>query len=258
MNRFECYDNVDQNELDYSFLRLDSCGCFNDSDIQYETFDFSVMSDIGDLGIDCSQCTDLVEPIALVAHVSYDIGDDSTNWILDSGSTHHINGFANEFFDMKLEGYDDGLIVKGLVSGTNAYGIGSCIVVMKDSAGMYRQICLEDVLYVPNLIHHHPRIFSVISTCSQDDLNVTSYLAHMCQTSSRLKLNCTYLKVCYGYSYVDPLIVPNFVSVIFKIRDANSRMMFLVHNGLDNTISIPGVYAHDNENHIECGLRVSR
>ena len=33
-------------------------------------------------------------------------------------------------------------------------------------------------------------------------------------------------------------------------------MMFLVHNGLDNTISIPGVYAHDNENRIECGLRV--
>jgi hypothetical protein len=32
--------------------------------------------------------------------------------------------------------------------------------------------------------------------------------------------------------------------------------MFLVHNGLDNTISILGGYAHDNENHIECGLRV--
>ena len=33
-------------------------------------------------------------------------------------------------------------------------------------------------------------------------------------------------------------------------------MTFLLHNGLDTTISIPGGYAHDNENHIECGLRV--
>ena len=67
---------------------------------------------------------------------------------------------------MKLEGYDDELLVMGLVSGTKAYGIGSCIVVMKDNVGMYRHICLEDVLYVPNLLHHHPRFFSVISTCS--------------------------------------------------------------------------------------------
>ena len=62
-----CYENVYQIERDYSFLRLDSCGCSDDSDIQYETLDFSVMSDIGDLGIDCSHCTDSVEPIALVA-----------------------------------------------------------------------------------------------------------------------------------------------------------------------------------------------
>ncbi len=34
--------------------------------------------------------------------------------------------------------------------------------------------------------------------------------------------------------------------------------MFLVHNGSDNTISIPGGYAHDNENYVECGLRVVR
>jgi hypothetical protein len=80
-----------------------------------------------------------------------------------------MNGFANDFFDMKLDGYDDGLLVKGIVSGTKAYGIGSLIVVLKDSLGMYRQICLEDVLYVPNLLHHHPRIFSVISACSQDE-----------------------------------------------------------------------------------------
>ena len=38
-----CYENVDQNERDYSFLRLDSCECSDDSDIQYETLDFSVM-----------------------------------------------------------------------------------------------------------------------------------------------------------------------------------------------------------------------
>ena len=55
------------------------------------------MSDIGDFSIDCSHCIDSVEPIALVTHVSYDNGDDSTNWILDSGSTHHTNGFANKF-----------------------------------------------------------------------------------------------------------------------------------------------------------------
>jgi hypothetical protein len=67
-----CYENVDQNERDYSFLRrLDSCECYDDSDIQYETLDFIVMSDIDDFGIDCSQCTKSVEPTALVAHVSY-------------------------------------------------------------------------------------------------------------------------------------------------------------------------------------------
>ena len=43
MNRFECYDNADQHETDYSFLRIDSCACFDDSHIQYETFHFNVM-----------------------------------------------------------------------------------------------------------------------------------------------------------------------------------------------------------------------
>ena len=76
-------------------------------------------------------------PTALVAQVSYDSGNDSTNWRLDSGSTHHMNGFVSEFFDMKLEGYDDGILVKGLVAGTKAYGIGSCIVVVRDSYGLY-------------------------------------------------------------------------------------------------------------------------
>jgi len=65
--------------------------------------------------------------------MSYDNGDDYTNWIIDSGSTHHMNGFANEFLNITLEGYDDGLLVKGLVSGTEARGIGSCIVVVTDS-----------------------------------------------------------------------------------------------------------------------------
>ena len=32
--------------------------------------------------------------------------------------------------------------------------------------------------------------------------------------------------------------------------------MFLVHNGSDNTISIPSGYVYDNENHVDCGLRV--
>ncbi len=48
-----------------------------------------------------------------------------------------MNAFANEFLNMALEGYDDGLLVKGLVSGTKTYGIGSCIVVVKDCVGMF-------------------------------------------------------------------------------------------------------------------------
>ena len=85
----DCYDNVDQNERDYSFLRLESCECSNDLDIQYETLDFSVMSNmndncIDDPGLNYSHRTYSVEPIALVAQVSYDNGDDFTNWILDN------------------------------------------------------------------------------------------------------------------------------------------------------------------------------
>jgi len=34
---------------------------------------------------------------------------------------------------------------------------------------MFHQMCLEDVIYVPILLHHHPRIFSVISACAQDE-----------------------------------------------------------------------------------------
>ena len=36
-----------------------------------------------------------VELPALVAQVSYDNGADSANWAIDSGSTFHMNGFAN-------------------------------------------------------------------------------------------------------------------------------------------------------------------
>ena len=93
-----CFENVDQNERDYSFLRVDSCECSDDSDIQYETLDFSTIIDVDDRGIDCFHYADSVESIALAAQVSYDNGDDTTNWILDSESTHHMNGFANEFF----------------------------------------------------------------------------------------------------------------------------------------------------------------
>ena len=57
---------------------------------------------IDDFGMDISHCTNSVEPIDFVAQVSYDNGADSTNLILDSVSTHHMNGFANEFFNMKL------------------------------------------------------------------------------------------------------------------------------------------------------------
>ena len=46
-----------------------------------------------------SDCPQSVSPTALVAHVSYASGHDSNNWILDSGSTHHMNGFANDFLD---------------------------------------------------------------------------------------------------------------------------------------------------------------
>ena len=77
-----------------------------------------------------------------MAQTSYDNQDDSNNWIIDSGSTHHMHDFANDFLNMKLKGYDDGLLVKGQVSGTKAYGIGSCIVFAKDNVGLFHQICL--------------------------------------------------------------------------------------------------------------------
>jgi hypothetical protein len=120
-----------------------------------------------------------------------------------------MNGFAIEFFKMKLEGYEDGLLVKALVFGTKAYGIGSCIDVVKDSVGMYHHICLKNVLYVPNLLHHHPRAFSVISTCSQDECEChfqsNSYVLNI--KSAKIDLH-----LCKGLLWiptVDPSIIPH-------------------------------------------------
>jgi hypothetical protein len=115
----------------------------------YETIHFSDISKISEhiSGLTNQQCENNFEPTALVAQVSYDNGNDTTSWIIDSGSTHRMNGFANEFLSMTFEGYDDGLLIKGLVSSTKAFGIGSCIVVVKDSVGLSHQICLDDVLY---------------------------------------------------------------------------------------------------------------
>jgi hypothetical protein len=62
---------------------------------------------------------------------------------------------------------------------------------MKDSVGMCRHICLEDVLYVPNLLHHPPRIFGVISACSQDECEChflsNSYVLNI--KSAKIELN---------------------------------------------------------------------
>jgi len=55
---------------------------------------------------------------------------------------------------------------------------------------------------------------------------------------------------------IDPSSVRNFIIVMFKIRDASSSTMFLVHKGSDNTNSILGRYVFCNESHIECGLRI--
>jgi hypothetical protein len=170
----DCYDNVDKNNRDCSFLRFAPCDPHDDTDFEYETLDFIVMPNMNDTyidvaGMDHHQREKSVEPTALVAQVSYDNEDDSTRWIIGSGSTHHMNHFLDEFLNMTLEGYDDGVLVKGLVFDTKGYGVGTYIVVLKDSVGLCHQICFEDVLYVPNLLHHHPRVFSVISTCSQDE-----------------------------------------------------------------------------------------
>ncbi len=52
MNRVECYDNVDQNECDYSFLQPASCVFSNDSVSQYETVDASITSNMNATFVD--------------------------------------------------------------------------------------------------------------------------------------------------------------------------------------------------------------
>ena len=54
-------------------------------------------------GMDHHQRENPVEHIALVAQVPYDNGDNFTSWIIDSRSTHHMNGFLDEFLSMTLE-----------------------------------------------------------------------------------------------------------------------------------------------------------
>ena len=159
------------------FLRLQTqeTGTYfhHESEHVYETNDFLEMSntnlDHDDIFGPVTRSTEnFMKHVALVAHVSYHNGNNSTCWIIDSGSTHHMNDFDNELINKTLEGYDDGDLAKGLLPSTKAYGIGICIVVLKDSVGSFHRICLEDVIYVPNLLHH-PTFFSVISACSQDD-----------------------------------------------------------------------------------------
>jgi hypothetical protein len=155
-----------------------------------------------------------------------------------------------------LEGYDDGLLVKGLVSSIKTYGIGSCIVAVKDIIELLHQICLEDVFYVPNLLRHHPNFFSVISTCSQDECQCHFQFNSYVLNIKLAKIDLHLSKGMLWIPTIDSSNVPNFVSVMFKIRDAYSSTLFLVHKGSDYTISIPGGYVCCNENHIECGLRL--
>ena len=72
----DCYDSVDGNVRDHSFLRFESCDFPDDKDPKYETLDFSVMSNMDNVLIDIStmdypQSADSVEPTALVTHVIY-------------------------------------------------------------------------------------------------------------------------------------------------------------------------------------------
>jgi hypothetical protein len=254
---------VDQNNRDYSFLRFAPCDPRDDTYVEYGTLYFHVVSNMNDTYIIVAsmyhhQRENSVEPTALVAQVSYDDGDDSTSWTIDSGSTHHMNRFPDEFLNMILEGYDDGDFVKRLVYGTKAYGVGTCIVILKNSVGLCPQICLEDALYVPNLLHHHSRVFSIISVCSQDGCQChfqsNSYVLNNKLVNIELQLS----KGLLWIPAVDPSTILHFVSVIFIIRDAFSSTMFLVHKGTDNTISIHGGYVYDSDNNIECGLRLVR
>ena len=77
-------------------------------------------------------------PAALVAQVSYGENEsESNNWIVDNCSTHHINGHHNEFINTTGEGYVDAVLLKGLTSNTKDYGIGTCIICLKDENGAF-------------------------------------------------------------------------------------------------------------------------
>ncbi len=141
-----------------------------------------------------------------------------------------------------LEGYDYDLLVKGLGSSTKIYGIGSCIVVVIHFVGLVHQICLEDEHYLPNLLHHQLRFFSVISVCSQYECQYHFQLNSYVLNIKLSKIDLYISKGLLWIPTVELYTIPNYVSAIFKIRDAYSSTMFLIHTGFDNTILIPGGY----------------
>jgi len=64
----------------------------------------------------------LLKCTTIVARVSYGANEsESNNWIVDNGSTHHMNGHHNEILFMRLNGYVDGVHVKELNSNVKAY-----------------------------------------------------------------------------------------------------------------------------------------
>ena len=241
---------------DYSFLRLYDCADADTIDDDTESLYETITDFVTSSHDDASSSMSVLEPTCLVAQVAYDDGNDTTSWILDSGSTHHMNGFADEFLNLESDGYVDGVMVKGLTTGTKAYGIGTCVIVCKGEDGLFQQFSLQDVLYVPNLMHHHSRIFSVISACSQDgfkcNFQANSYVLSMQTVQIQLQLS----KGLLWIPTVTSPTVPQFVMVVLRLRDARSETMFLTHRGSDNTITVPGGYMRQLENPYSCGLRI--
>jgi len=90
---------------DYSILRLPNR--YIDTMVDdgykpiYETFHFFDMTKSFEhiSGSTNQSVDDVVEPTTLGAQVSYgDNESEINNWIIDSGSTHHMNGHSTEFF----------------------------------------------------------------------------------------------------------------------------------------------------------------
>ncbi len=50
----DCHDCLDENDRDYSFLRLAPCDSNDDSYIECETLNFSIMSNVNDDNVDVS------------------------------------------------------------------------------------------------------------------------------------------------------------------------------------------------------------